>query len=107
MLLKPLCSESCDLVESAGLCEEMGSARHKAQGFLALQLSIGRFVELEHGVITATDNEERGGKHFREKRPGEIRPPTTRDYRSDALTKPGGSHQRRAPACAGTEVAEA
>lgn len=107
MLLKPLCGESCDLFEGPGLCEEMRSARHNAQGFLALQLGIGRFVELDHHVITAADDEQRWCQHLGEESPGEIRPPAAGDHRTDDLTKPGSGHERSAPACTGTEVPDA
>jgi hypothetical protein len=75
VLLKPLGGEVCDLIQGTGLFEEMRRARHNAQGFLALQLRVRRFVELDHHVITAADNEQRGGLHFGEECPGEIRPP--------------------------------
>jgi hypothetical protein len=64
MVLKPLGGEACDLVEGSRFFEEMCRARHNAQGFCALQLGIGRFVALEHHLITATDNEQCWGQHL-------------------------------------------
>jgi hypothetical protein len=55
MLLEPFRGASCDCFEGPGLFEEMRGAGYDLQGFLALQLGIGRLVELDDCVIMAAN----------------------------------------------------
>ena len=57
MLLEPCCGALCDCFEGPGLFEEMRSAWHDLQGFLALQLGIGRLIEMDNRVIMAANDE--------------------------------------------------
>ena len=57
MLLEPFCGTPCDFFEGPRLFEEMRGVWHDLQGFLALQLDIGRFVELDDRVIMAANDE--------------------------------------------------
>ena len=55
MLLEPFRGTPCDFFKSPRLFEEMRGAWHDLQGFLALQLGIGRLVELDDCVIMAAN----------------------------------------------------
>jgi len=80
---EPRRGELGDLLERARLLEEMRRARDDGELVLAAQEGRGLAVELENGLIVASDDEERGRTDEPQARRGHVGPAAARDDGSD------------------------
>jgi hypothetical protein len=80
MPFEPLPGEECHLFECARFFKEMRGAGDDLQAFLAAKLGEGFAVQLQYGLIFATDDQHRRGFHLVECGSGQIGASAARDY---------------------------
>ena len=105
MQIEPLGRQVGDLLECAGLLEEVRRPRHHRQLVDAAKLSLCPAIELENLGVGAADYQERRGAHGTEPE-SEVRAASARDHRVHPLAQLGRCRKRSRSAGARTEVRE-
>src|SRR5689334_23909735 len=93
MLLEPPADQCRDLLESAGLFEQMRGPRNDRQLLLTTHFSQRFAVELEHDGISASDNKKRRGFDACQGGTGKVGTPASGDNRRDMIRQLGCGNQ--------------
>jgi hypothetical protein len=102
---EPVAGEGGHLLERPRLLEEVRGTRHDLEPVRAAELASGRLVELDHRVVAAADDQERGCADTGERRPSEVRAAATRDHGAHRRLR-GRRHERGRRPGRGAEQAE-
>src|SRR5260370_42634376 len=81
ILIEPVARELRDLLERAGLLEQVCRTWDNLQELLAVQLCQRLLVHADHRQIVPADDQQRGRANIRQSWPGASRPAATRDAR--------------------------
>ena len=80
---KPVGGQLRDALQGPGFFEEMSGAGNDFQFHFAVHSSARLFVQLNHDIILAADDEQGGGLHEWQRSAGEIGPAAARDDGAD------------------------